>query len=124
MKPSLWSIEFILDVLVDGGNLETRPTKLLVVISLPSSRPMAYTSASTIIRILEQKGVVKSEKEGKAHIYQPLLKKADYEKKTLNHVINNVFKGTPSQLVKRLISDGKLTEAERNEIRRLISEEL
>ena len=91
---------------------------------LPESRNMAYTSASTIVRILEQKGIVESHKEGKAHIYTAKLKKNEYEKTTLKHVIKNVFSGTPSQLVKRLVNDEKLSKAEREEIRRIISEDL
>jgi len=57
---------------------------------LPKTRQMAYTSASTIVRILEKKGLVKSSKEGKTHIYSPVLKKQSYEKQTLNHVIDHV----------------------------------
>ncbi len=93
-----------------------------VLADLPKSREMAYTSASTIIRILEKKGVVSSLKEGKTHIYKPLLKKESYEKKTLNHIVNNVFDGTPSGLVKRLIKDTKLSDKELQEIKELIGE--
>ncbi|MGH1467559.1 MAG: BlaI/MecI/CopY family transcriptional regulator [Bdellovibrionales bacterium] len=93
-----------------------------VLAGLPKGREMAYTSASTIIRILEKKGVVSSLKEGKTHIYKPLLKKEAYEKKTLYHVVNNVFDGTPSGLVRRLIKDTKLSPEELKEIKDLIGE--
>lgn len=93
-----------------------------VLAGLPSGRGMAYTSASTIIRILDKKGVVKSLKEGKTHIYSPILKKEAYEKKTIHHVINNVFDGAPSDLVRRLIKDTKLSQKELEEIKSLIGE--
>jgi len=88
---------------------------------LPLERSMAYTSASTIVRILEKKGFVKSEKDGKTHVYSPVLEKPSYEKQTLNHVISNVFNGEASGLVKRLIEDSKISEAELQEIKDLIS---
>jgi len=88
---------------------------------LPAERSMAYTSASTIVRILEKKGFVRSVKEGKTHIYSPLLQKSVYEQKTLNHVISNVFDGAPTSLVKRLIEDSKISEKEMQEIKDLIS---
>lgn len=87
---------------------------------LPESRKMAYTSASTIVRILEKKGVVGSLKTGKTHIYSPILKKEDYEKKTLNHLVDNVFDGAPSGLVRRLIKDSKISKEELAEIKELI----
>jgi predicted transcriptional regulator len=87
-----------------------------------NTRPMAYTSASTIIRILEQKGIVKSEKWGKSHIYSPILKKADYEKKTLHHVVDTVFDANPSSLVKRLLGTAKLSDDEKQELKKLIKE--
>ena len=95
-----------------------------VMADMPKERNIAYTSASTIIRILEQKGVVRSKKDGKAHIYIPKLKKPDYEAKTLHHVIDNVFDGAPSDLVRRLASGRQLSEAEKKEIKRILDEEL
>lgn len=92
-----------------------------VLEEIPKNRTMAYTSASTIVRILEKKGFVKSVKDGKTHIYSPILEKKSYEQKTLNHVIANVFDGTASGLVKRLIEDSRISEEELLEIQNLIS---
>lgn len=93
-----------------------------VLAKLPSERKLAYTSASTMLRILEQKQIVQSRKQGRTHIYSPLLKKQDYEENTLNHLVTNVFEGTPSNLVKRLVSDKKLTESERQQIKSILAE--
>ena len=93
-----------------------------VLAKLPAERKLAYTSASTMLRILEQKEIVQSRKEGRTHIYSPLLKKQDYEENTLNHLVNNVFEGTPSNLVKRLVSDESLTDSERQQIKSILAE--
>lgn len=94
-----------------------------ILAELPEGRKLAYTSASTIIRILEQKGVVQSRKEGKAHVYSPLIAKKDYENRTLDHMIESVFDGTPTALVRRLLTS-KLTSQEKQEIKRMIDEDL
>lgn len=80
-----------------------------VLASLPDERNMAYTSASTIIRILEKKGFVKSRKQGKAHIYSPLIAKNEYESTTLGHVMDKLFDNTPVSLVARLVDTHDLT---------------
>ena len=46
-----------------------------VMSALPRERALAYTSVSTILRILEGKGVLAARKEGRGHVYTPLLDK-------------------------------------------------
>src|SRR5690242_526540 len=64
-----------------------------VIAELPEERDLAYTSVSTILRILEQKNILKTRKEGRGHIYTPLIKKSEYETKTVKHVVERVFDG-------------------------------
>jgi predicted transcriptional regulator len=91
-----------------------------VMAFLPPERELAYTSVSTILRILEQKKILKTRKEGRGHVYIPLLTKDEYEKKTIKHVVGKVF-DSPMALVKQLLDSTKLTEAELKEIKDLIS---
>src|SRR5688572_20784835 len=93
-----------------------------VMEQLPKDRALAYTSVSTILRILEQKEILTSRKEGRGHIYIPVLKKAEYEKRALRHVVDNVFQGTPVELVKRLLGSISLKDSELQEIRQLLKE--
>ena len=59
-----------------------------VLARLPEDRNLAYTSAATIIRILEQKGFVTSRKEGKSHVYAPTLAKDTYQSRTLKDLLS------------------------------------
>ena len=93
-----------------------------VIECLPKTRDLAYTSVSTILRILEQKSIVTTRKEGRGHIYIPCLKKTDYEAKAVKHFIDRVFEGTPLALVKQLLDAGNLNEADLRELRNLISQ--
>jgi len=91
-----------------------------VIEELPKERDLAYTSVSTILRILEQKEVVETRKEGRGHIYIPFLKKSVYEAKAVKHVVDRVFDGTPASLVKQLLHAGGLNEKDLEEIKHLI----
>jgi predicted transcriptional regulator len=91
-----------------------------VLAALPKKRVMAYTTASTIIRILEKKGFVESRKEAKSHIYSPRISKQAYESRTLGHVMGKLFENTPVALVARLIDDHKLSTKEIAELKSLL----
>jgi predicted transcriptional regulator len=91
-----------------------------VIENLSEGRELAYTSVSTILRILEQKQVLKTRKEGKGHIYIPTLQRDEYEKKAVKNVVDKVFDGTPSLLVKQLLDTSRLSEEELKEIKSLL----
>ena len=95
-----------------------------VLEELPPERDLAYTSVSTIIRILEQKRLLTSRKKGRAHIYRPTMKKAEYERRSLDHLVEKVFDGAPSALVVRLLDIDNLSPEEIDAIRRAIEERL
>jgi predicted transcriptional regulator len=89
---------------------------------LPKDRSLAYTSVSTIVRILEQKGILGSRKEGRGHIYFPLLPKEQYEATSLRHLVSKVFDGTRLSLIQRLLETDDLTEDELKSIRNLLNQ--
>ncbi len=87
---------------------------------LPAERELAYTSVSTILRILEQKEVLKTRKEGRGHVYTPQVKKSDYEAKAVRHVVDRVFDGTPVALVRQLLDAGELNADDISELKSLL----
>ena len=92
-----------------------------VIDELRPHRKLAYSSVSTIVRILEQKGFVSSEKEGRGHLYAPLISKETYQVRSLRHLVQHVFDGTPTLLVQRLVNSEQLDPAELDRIRLSIS---
>ena len=92
-----------------------------VIDELPKDRKLAYTSVSTMLRILEQKGVLKTRKEGRGHIYIPMLAKEEYEAKTVRHVMETVFDDSPIALVKQLLKVGDLSRQDISELKRLLN---
>ena len=87
---------------------------------LPQGRDLAYTSVSTMLRILEQKGFVESRKEGRGHVYLPAVPKSAYEKTAIRHGVGQVFDGAAVSLVRRLVEAEKLTKADLDAMREII----
>jgi predicted transcriptional regulator len=95
-----------------------------VLAQLNPERNLAYTSAATILRIMEQKEFVTSEKLGKTFIYEPLLAKDAYQAKTLRDLSNKLFDGTPATMVARLVDDDGISEESLKEIQALLQRRL
>jgi predicted transcriptional regulator len=91
-----------------------------VLEQLSPTRELAYTSVSTMVRILEQKGYVTSERAGRGHLYSAAVAKEDYQAISLRHLVDNVFEGTPTLMVKRLLDSNALTEEELSQIKSLL----
>lgn len=69
-----------------------------IIDKLPEPKP-AYNTVSTIVRILESKGFVDYEKEGKGHVYYPLVQKQEYSNQSLNMIMDNYFQGSFKSMV-------------------------
>jgi len=91
-----------------------------VIGQLPKGRSQAYTTISTILRILEQKGAVSTRKEGRGHVYIPTLRREEYEARTIKHVVERVFEGAPVALARQLLQTEQLSESELSELKELI----
>src|SRR5262245_52914429 len=87
---------------------------------LPPKRRLAYTSVSTVLRILVGKGVLSVRKEGRGHVYVPRISKAEYEAASLRHIVQRVFDGAPDALVRRLLQTEDLNEQKLSAIRALL----
>lgn len=89
--------------------------------NLPNDRDLAYTSVSTMVRILEQKEFVGSTKDGRGFLYNAAVSKEEYETFSVSTMVKNVFQGEPSQLVMRLIASEQLTKEDLEQIQKFMN---
>ena len=84
-----------------------------IIEKLPEPKP-AYNTVSTIVRILESKGFVNHEQEGKGYMYYPLLKKSDYSNQSINKLVDGYFQGSFKSMVSFFMkkNDMNLSELE------------
>jgi len=95
-----------------------------VLAKMAPERNLAYTSAATILRILEQKQFIESKKRGKTFTYRALLSKDTYQSRSLKNLSKKLFDDTPASLVARLVDDNDLSKDALGEIRALLDRRL
>ena len=80
---------------------------------LPHLAPgTAYTTVSTIVLILEEKGFVAHQSFGKAHRYEPLVTKQQYRKFRFREFFQQYFDGSHTQLASFFTRERALNEEE------------
>ena len=92
-----------------------------VMAHLSNKRTLAYTSVSTILRILEQKKIITAKKIGKQHIYIPALSKPNFAAYSVKKMVTQVFSGNSVELVAYLIDRKDLSMDEITAIQKLIN---
>jgi len=85
---------------------------------LPEPKP-AYNTVSTIVRILESKGFVDHEKQGKGHIYFALVEKGEYSNQSLLKLVDNYFQGSFKSMVSFFV---KKNDLDLQDIEKLLKE--
>jgi len=98
---------------------EANVTQVIAV--LPAERVLAYTSVSTILRILEGKGFVAARREGRGHLYKPQVTRSEYEARAVKDVVNRVFQGVPVAMVRQLLENVHMSDDDVRELRKLVS---
>lgn len=86
---------------------------------VPAPRP-AYTTLSTIIRILEKKGFVAYRAYGKTHEYYPLVSEEAYKKFITEKLVSSYFGNSFKSLVSFFMEEKNLSLKEADEIIRVI----
>ncbi len=83
-------------------------------------RSIAYTTVMTMMNILEQKGQLVRTAAERAYVYRPAKPKQQVMRGMVREFVNRVFDGAAEPLLLHLVDDEKLSEADREEIRRLM----
>jgi predicted transcriptional regulator len=81
---------------------------------------LAYNSVLTTIRVLEKKGYLKHLKDGRAHIYTPVVGKKEATRSEIRHLVSRFFKDSHEQLVLNVIEDQTLEPEELERLRLML----
>ncbi|MEO6864344.1 MAG: BlaI/MecI/CopY family transcriptional regulator [Gemmatimonadaceae bacterium] len=84
----------------------------------------AYTTILTLLRVLEEKGNVAREAEGRAHRYGALIDRDEASTSAIDRVLGQFFRGSPEELLTQLVSDRELDDATLRRLRALLDERL
>jgi predicted transcriptional regulator len=117
-SPTLTEAELrIMDVLWQKGSATVQD----VLDALPSKPALAYNSVLTTIRILEKKGYLKHVKDGRAHIYVPVVGRKDASRSEIRHLIRRFFGDSHQELVLNIVEAGDLDREELDRVKEMLA---
>jgi predicted transcriptional regulator len=118
-SPTLTEAELrLMEILWERG----ASTVQQLVDALEGKAQLAYNSVLTTIRILEKKRYVEHVKDGRAHVYSPLIGRREASRSEVRHLLNRFFNNSHEALVLNLLADDSLDDEEIKRLRALISE--
>ena len=91
-----------------------------VLEALQDKTELAYNSVLTTIRVLEKKGYVKHVKDGRAHVYVPVIERQEASRSEIRHLVNRFFKDSHEQLVLNILEDRGLDPEELKRLRQML----
>jgi BlaI family transcriptional regulator, penicillinase repressor len=83
-------------------------------------RAVNYSTVQTLLRILETKGYVTHDKEGRAFVYRPLVDKGQARRRALSHLVSRLFENSPSLLVLNVLEDKHIEPKELERLKKLL----
>jgi BlaI family transcriptional regulator, penicillinase repressor len=83
------------------------------------------TAVRTLLRILEEKGHLRHEKDGVRHMYVPTVARDAAQRSMMSHLLNTFFGGSSKAALATLldVAERPLTKSEREELIKLIGSE-
>jgi predicted transcriptional regulator len=91
--------------------------------ALNEQRRVAYTTVMTMMRILEEKGYLKKTMAERAHVYRPVKPRHQVVGAMVKDFVDRVFDGASDALLVHLARDNRLTEKQRQIVKRLIEKD-
>ncbi len=79
-----------------------------------------YTTVLKMLQILEEKGAVKHEREGRAYRYFPLVESTRAGGRALARIVNKIFHGSAELLLATLVEDREFTDEEIERMRSVL----
>jgi BlaI family penicillinase repressor len=106
----------IMDILFRLG----RATAEEVMKEMPGTP--SYSTVRTQLRVLEEKGHVRHEEQGRRYVYVPSLPRSTARKSALRHVVDTFFDGSVEKVVAALLGGdaARMSEEELERIAELV----
>ena len=95
-------------------------TVQLILDSLSHKPTLAYNSVLTTVRVLERKGYIKHSKDGRAHVYAPLVGREDATRSEISHLVGRFFKNSHEQLILNILEDKGIEAEELDRLREML----
>ena len=89
---------------------------------LAQTKDVGYTTTLKLMQIMHEKGLVKRDDSMRTHVYQAAVNKEKTQKHLLGKMIDNLFGGSPTQLVIQALGEHKASPEELEKIQAILNE--
>src|SRR5512139_1560244 len=89
--------------------------------ALREERGLALTTIATMLRKMEDKGVVAHRAEGRQFVYRPTVSEDQVRRSMVGELVERLFGGDPKALVAHLVSENEIEAGELEALRRRVS---
>src|SRR5579871_5949054 len=86
-------------------------------------RPLAYTTVQTMLNILERKGKLRRELDGRAYVYSARVTEAKALGQGVRDLVDRMFGGSSEELVMSLLKNGQIDADRLADLTRRFNEE-
>jgi len=104
-----------MEVLWDRG-----PSTVHQLLEDSAAKSLAYNSVLTTIRILEKKGYVKHAKDGRAHVYMPVMGRKEATRSEVRNLVSRFFQDSHELLLLNILEDKSIDAEELKRLAQLV----
>ena len=90
--------------------------------ALGGNDSFAYTTVATMLRKMENRGLVAHREEGRTFIYRPKVTADIVSRSMADHLVDRLFEGSLTNAVNHLLSTREVSAEELRELERLIAQ--
>jgi predicted transcriptional regulator len=85
-------------------------------------RKVGYTTTLKTMQVMAEKGLLDRRKDGKSHVYFPLIQESIAKGNLLTKFVNNTFGGSASNLMMQLLGNKNVSQDELDQIKAFLKE--
>jgi len=91
-----------------------------VLDSISEKPTLAYNSVLTTIRVLERKGYLRHSKDGRAHVFEPVVRQKEATRTEIRHLVGRFFRNSHEDLVLNILEDQGIQPEELDRLRKML----
>lgn len=102
---------------------ENSPRNLKEIIAELKDQNWSTNTIQTFLGRLVKKGALKTERQGKAFYYSPIIKKKDYQEVESKNFIERVYDGNIERMMLGFVKSGKLSEKHLQDLKKMLDKD-
>jgi predicted transcriptional regulator len=85
-------------------------------------KDIGYTTVLKQMQVMHQKGLLTRSERFRSHVYEPAQSRTDVRRRLAGSMLQQVFDGSPRELLQSALAGRRVDAAELDEIRQLLTE--